>query len=130
MADLNDINRALSFGQQAASPAPNDAAPQRGSIHGPGDKSKKSAGKKGSESPKGDPKDPLNVGTRRGSRRESMKAKEAKKIREAANNNKGRRDSLFKKSDARYKEIKRQMQKKQRDQKKKAESGEKQRQEL
>ena len=115
-------------GKRPPSPAPSEASRQSGSISGPGGKNKKATGKKSSKSPKGS----FTAGPRRGSRKESLRSKEAKKTQEVAvaANNQARRESLFKKSDVRFKEIKRQMQKKQRDQKKQSDSGDKQRQEL
>ena len=116
----------LRDGNRPTSPSPSDVPRQNGSVSGPGGKNKKSTDKKRSQSPKGS----FNAGTRRDSRKGSLKSKEVKKVQEAATSSRGRSDSLFKKSDIRYKEIKRSLQKRQRDQKKQSESGEKQRQEL
>ena len=56
--------------------------------------------------------------------------KDAQAAQDAAANTRGRSDSLFKKSDVRYKEIRRALTKRQRDAKKNAETGEKPQQEL
>ena len=96
----------------------------KGSLSGPGGKDKKGKGKKGSQSPKGSPKGSF---ARRGSRRASMKPK---KVEDDAANKRARSDSLFKKSDVKYKEIRRALTKRQRDAKKQADSGEKPTQEL
>ena len=86
---------------------------------------KKRKGRKGSQSPKGSPKGSFG---RRGSRRGSMKPK--KVTEDVSTNSQARKDSLFKKSDVKYKEIRRALTKRQREAKKQAESGEKPTQEL
>ena len=88
-------------------------------------KDKKKKGRKGSHSPKGSPKSSFG---RRGSRRGSMKPK--KVTEDVTTSNQARKDSLFKKSDVKYKEIRRALTKRQREAKKQAESGEKPTQEL
>jgi hypothetical protein len=108
--------------QRGPSPAPSDSR-RNASIS----KDRKSKGRKGSQSPKGShsPKGSFaGKGSRRGSRRKSMISKDAKAAEEAAAE-KGRSDSLFKKSDVRYKEIRRALTKRQRDAKKNKDSGEK-----
>ena len=112
--------------KRASSPAPSEISRQDGAISGSRGKSKKATGKKDPQSSKGS----SNPGSRRGSRRESTRTKDEKIIKEAAANSHGRKESLFKKSDVRYKEIRRHIQKMEREKKKESESGEKQRQEL
>ena len=134
MSNLED--RRVSFGagssnavenKRGPSPAPSDSR-KSGSLSGSINKNKKSKGRKGSQSPKGSFS---GAGTGRGSRRSSMKAKkESNNEQDIAANTRGRSDSLFKKSDVRYKEIRRALTKRQRDAKKNAESGEKRTQEL
>ena len=100
----------------------------KGSVSKQGGKTSKAKGKKGAQSPSRSPKG--SFGERRGSRRGSMKTKKAAEDVAAKELKRGRSDSLFKKSDVRYKEIRRALTKRQRDQKKNADSGEKQTQEL
>ena len=105
-------------------PADRPESRKGGSISSSDGKDKKKKGKKGSQSPNRSPKGSFG---RRGSRRASMKPK---KVEDAAANNRARSDSLFKKSDVKYKEIRRALTKRQREAKKQAESGEKPTQEL
>ena len=122
---LNLIQAAAATAQKAPSPDPSDTPKKRGSTSGKTGKEKTTKSAKGSQSPKGS-----FTGQRRDSRRGSgVKVKKEVKTKEPQPGRQ-RSDSLFKKSDVRYKEIRRALTKRQRDQKKKAESGEKQQQEL
>ena len=133
MADTSQpstgADRRKSYGSRAASPAPTDASRRSGSLSkskpGKGGKSKRGKGRKGSASPKGS----FNADARRESRKKSMTVKESLKLEDAAKYG-GNRESLFQKTDARFKEIKRQLTRRQREQKKETQAGEERRQEL
>ena len=119
--------RRKSYGSRAASPAPTDGSRRSSSAAQPGKggKGKRGKGRKGSASPKGS----FNADSRRESRKKSMTVRESLKLEEAAKGG-GHRESLFQKTDARYKEIKRQLTRRQREQKRQTQAGEERRQEL
>ena len=133
MADTSQpstgADRRKSYGSRAASPAPTDGSKRSGSLSrnkpGKGGKGKKGRSRKGSASPKGT----FNAGSRRASRKKSMTVRETLNVEEAAKE-RGAREDLFKKTDARYKEIRRQLTRRQREQKKQSLAGEERRQEL
>ena len=131
MANLEDrrVSFASKSGEEKRGPSPAPSS-RGGSMSGPGGKDKKGKNRRGSQSPKGS-RSPKGSFGRRGSRRGSKASKkDAATAQDTGSNNRGRSDSLFKKSDVRYKEIRRALTKRQRDLKKASESGEKPTQEL
>ena len=87
-------------------------------------KRKKGAGKKDTASPKKS----FNAESRRASRQRSLTASRRGSIEDTSG--RGRTEHLSKKPDAKYKEIKRHLQRKQRELKKQTEAGEERQQEL